>query len=352
MSQDHAYPSVSYVMPVLNEEAYLADAVAAVLSQDYPGEQELVLALGASSDRTDEIAARLAAADPRVRTVANPVNDIPVGLNKAIAASRFPIVVRVDAHAELPPGYTRAMVDLLQATGSANVGGVMDAQGRTPFQRAVARAYKTPWGLGGGQYHGAAVAGPADSAYLGVFRREVLDEVGGYDESLRRAEDWELNLRIRNAGHQVWFTPDVAVTYWPRSAPAALGRQMFATGVWRGHLVRREGRTPWRYLAPPAMVVGLGLSAAVGALQATGALRGGASLVASTVHLAPAGYAAGLAVVGSRMPGESVSDKALNVVTLAIMHTCWGAGFLKGWLGGAARTVDTSRVAAGASSSG
>ena len=345
MSQDHAYPFVSYVMPVLNEEAYLADAVAAVLSQDYPGEQELVLALGASSDETNAIATRLAAADPRVHTVDNPANDIPVGLNKAIAASRFPIVVRVDAHAELPPGYTKAMVDLLQATGSANVGGVMDAQGRTPFQRAVARAYKTPWGLGGGQYHGAATAGEADSAYLGVFRREVLDEVGGYDETLRRAEDWELNLRIRNAGHRIWFTPDVKVTYWPRSAPVALARQMFATGVWRGHLVRREGRTPWRYLAPPAMVTAVGASAVVGALQATGVVRGPAAALASVIHLAPVGYVAGLAAVAVRMPGESATDKALNFATLAIMHTCWGAGFLRGWVSGAERTVDTSRLA-------
>lgn len=332
-------------MPVLNEAAYLADAVRAVLAQEYPAEEELILALGASSDDTNRIAGELAAADPRVRLVDNPDNDIPVGLNRAIRASRFPIVVRVDAHAELPPGYTRAMVDLLLQTGAANVGGVMDAQGRTPFQKAVARAYKSPWGLGGGQYHGAEGAGPSDSAYLGVFRREVLEEVGGFDETLRRAEDWELNHRIRERGHLIWFTPEVHVTYWPRTSPAALARQMFATGVWRGHLVRRHGRTPWRYLAPPALVVGLGASVVVAGMQATGVLKGVAGAVASVIHLAPLGYLAGLTAISWRLGGADARDRGLNAVTLAIMHTAWGAGFLKGWLSGAEQTVDTSRLA-------
>ena len=197
------FPAVSYVMPVLNEEGYLADAVAAVLSQAYPAAQELVIALGASTDATTEIARRLAASDNRIVLVDNPVNDIPVGLNLAIAASRHPIVVRVDAHAELPENYTHTMVGLLQSTGAVNVGGVMHAEGRTPFQSAVARAYNSPWGLGGGQYHGAKQAGPSDSAYLGVFRREVLSEVGGYDESLRRAEDWELNSRVQYIAFRV-----------------------------------------------------------------------------------------------------------------------------------------------------
>lgn len=342
------YPGVSYVMPVLNEQGYLADAVAAVLSQEYPAEAELVIALGASTDDTSAIARRLADADDRIVLVDNPDNDIPVGLNLAIAASHHPIVVRVDAHAELPAGYTRTMVDLLNAHGALNVGGVMHAKGRTPFQSAVARAYNSPWGLGGGQYHGAKAAGPSDSAYLGVFRREVLDEVGGYDETLRRAEDWELNSRIRAAGHLIWYTPEVAVTYWPRATPASLRRQMFATGVWRGHLVREQGRTPLKYLAPPVAVLALAASALVGLAQAGGLLQGRASTVASVAHLAPVAYAGGLAAASVKSLGAATPTEALlNVAVLAIMHVSWGAGFLRGLATGAKATVDTSRVGTG-----
>ena len=339
------FPPVSYVMPVLNEEGYLADAVAAVLAQSYPAEAELVIALGASTDRTTAIAHELAAADDRVRLVDNPANDIPVGLNLAIGASRHPIVVRVDAHAELPENYTVTMVGLLNDTGAVNVGGVMHAQGRTPFQAAVARAYNSPWGLGGGQYHGAKEAGPSDSAYLGVFRREVLEQVGGYDETLRRAEDWELNSRILAAGHLIWYTPDVAVTYWPRAKPATLRRQMFATGVWRGHLIREQGRTPLKYLPPPLVVLALGASAVVAVAQLNGLLPGRLGRTAALVHAAPLAYAAGLGWVSARSLGAAnVREWLLNVAVLGIMHLSWGAGFIRGLLTGAETTVDTSRL--------
>src|SRR5690606_12641170 len=149
-------------------------AVRTVLEQDYPGERELILALGPSTDGTDETVERLAEQDPRVRWVRNPQTDIPAGLNLAIRASRHPIVVRVDAHSELEADYTRRAVETLQRTGAANIGGLMKARGRTPFQAAVARAYNSRIGLGGGQYHGGTEPGPAESAYLGVFRREVL----------------------------------------------------------------------------------------------------------------------------------------------------------------------------------
>lgn len=329
-------------MPVLNEAGHLAEAVRAVLSQDYPGEQELVLALGASSDATDAVAAELAAADPRVRLVANPRNDIPIGLNLAIRASRHPVVIRVDAHAELPPGYTVAAIEILRRTGAANVGGVMVAKGRGRFQRAVARGYNSPFGLGGGSWHHGDEEQESDSAYLGVFRREVLEEVGLYDESLRRAEDWELNHRIRAGGHLVLFTPKLEVTYWPRDNWDALRRQMYATGVWRGHLVRRHQSTPWRYLPPPAVAVLAAISVAVGLLQVLGLARGAGWALA---HVPSLGYLAGVSAVGlTRLGGDGAVDRLLNVVVLATMHLAWGSGFIKGWLTGAERTVDRSRL--------
>lgn len=337
--------AVSYVMPVLNEAGHLARAVEAILSQEYEGESELVLALGASTDDTDRIAAELAAADPRIRTVANPLNDIPKGLNAAIRTSVHPVVIRVDAHAELPPGYTAAAVEILRRTGCGNLGGVMVARGEGPVQQAIARAYNSPFGLGGGVYHHGEDETPADSAYLGVFRREVLFAVGLYDDHLRRAEDWELNSRIRAAGYQVLFTPKLKVTYWPRASLGALRRQMYATGVWRGHLVRRQKGTPWRYLPPPAVALIVGFSLLCLLLQVFGVLRGPAGAAAWLAHLAAGGYVVGASVVGmTRLDGDRLTDRLLNAAVLITMHLSWGAGFLRGVLFGAERTVDRSRV--------
>ncbi|WP_396644665.1 glycosyltransferase family 2 protein [Microbacterium sp.] len=334
---------VSFVMPVLNEERYLRRAVASTLAQEVPGPVELVLAMGPSTDASGAIAREIAAADPRVVLVENPAADIPVGLNRAIRASRFPTIVRVDAHSELLPGYTRRALATLARTRAANVGGVMRADGRSPFQRAVARAYNSPVGLGGGAYHGGTEEGPAESAYLGVFRRAVLEEVGGFDESIRRGEDWELNLRIRQAGYRVWFDPALSVVYWPRESWPRLVRQFRATGAWRGELVRRYGRrNSVRFFAPPALVIAAAVSLVVGALQVAGVVRAPA---AGAVHAPVAAYAAlvGAVALGPG-GGRGWRDKAWTAAVLPSMHLPWGTGFLWALLRGARDTVDTSRL--------
>ncbi len=342
-----AAPGVSYVMPVLNERDYVEDAVRTILTQEYPGEQDLVLALGPSSDGTTEIVERLAAEDPRISFIHNPGTDIPVGLNLAIASTSHPIIVRVDAHSELAPGYTERAVQTLERTGAANVGGVMVASGKTPFQTAVGRAYNSRFGLGGASYHSGGKAGPAESAYLGVFRRAILEEVGGYDESLRRGEDWELNFRIREAGHTVWFDPELKVTYWPRENWRKLARQFFTTGVWRGELVRRHPRsTPLRFFAPPLLVLAFIASIVGGTLQITGVIHWGKlSMLALAVHTGLVAYILLLVYLGLFYEhGKSWRDRWLFILVLPTMHLSWGAGFIRGVLTGGRNTTDTSRT--------
>ncbi|MEJ6490070.1 glycosyltransferase family 2 protein [Leucobacter sp. USCH14] len=343
-------PAVSYIMPVLNEEDFLERAVRTILSQDYAGEKEIVLALGPSTDRSDAIAASLAAEDPRVRLVENPERDIPAGLNRAVDASRYPVIIRVDAHSELTPEYTRRGVEILARERVANVGGIMRAAGIGDVQRAIARGYNSPYGLGGGAYHGDGVPGEAESAYLGIFRREAVEAVGGYDREILRGEDWELNLRIRRSGGRVWFSPELRVTYWPRASLSDLARQFFATGTWRAVLVRKYGRAnPWRFFAPGALVLGLAASTGGLVLLAAGVLPWAS---AWPVLLVPGiAYLTGIVVATARIPDQrGVHDRILTAATLTTMHVTWGAGFLRGIvfgggrLFGRGRVVDRSRV--------
>jgi len=339
-------PGVSYIMPVLNEVKYVESAVRTVLDQDYAGAKEVILSYGPSSDGTTELIHTLADADKRIILVANPASDIPVGLNLAIRASSHPIVVRVDAHSELEPGYTSRAIETLQRTGAANVGGVMLARGKTPFQAAAARGYNSKFGLGGARYHGGGDEGEAESAYLGVFRREVLEQVGLFDESLRRGEDWELNLRIRAAGHTVWFDPQLKVTYWPRESWTKLSRQFVATGIWRGELVRRyKGRNPWRFFVPPMLVLSIFFSIALFLLQLSPIVNGPWTIAASVFYLGPISYVLlvlWLAFIGDR--SDNWRDRWFFIVVLPTMHLSWGTGFMIGLLRGARDAVDTSRT--------
>lgn len=319
-----SWPSVSVIMPVLNEERHLAEAVRHILEQDYPGALELVIALGPSRDRTDEIAASLSAADPRVRTVSNPSGKTPAGLNAAIAATRHSVVVRVDGHGLLAPGYVQTAIRLLTSTGAANVGGVMHAEGVTVFERAVAVAMTSKLGVGNAKFHTGGEAGPAETVYLGVFRREILEKHHGYNEAFIRAQDWELNHRIRDAGALVYFSPELHVTYRPRANFGALAKQYLQYGRWRRVVMRtHEGTASLRYLAPPLAVLAVILGTLLGIISfftvpwlAIG-------------FAAPVGYAVGILLGSLRESrGQDAGVRLRLPLVLTTMHFSWGWGFL------------------------
>jgi succinoglycan biosynthesis protein ExoA len=304
-------------MPILNEEHHLPEAVGSVLAQDYPGPMEVVVAVGPSRDRTREVADALAARDGG-RT--------PDGLNAAVAAARHDVLVRMDGHGALSDGYVRRAVEVLEETGAANVGGVMLAEGVGDLQQAVAVAMRSPLGIGAARFHVGGDAGPADTVYLGVFRREWLERVGGYDTHFTRAQDWELNHRLREAGGVVWFDPALTVTYRPRATWGALARQFYTTGQWRRQVVRLHPTTlNRRYLAPPVAV----------SLVAAGAAGG---LFWRPLWVLPAGYAALVTAGGWWIArGERPGVAARMPAVLAVMHLTWGAGFLRGTGGPAPR---------------
>jgi glycosyltransferase involved in cell wall biosynthesis len=314
-------------MPVLNEENYLEAAVLAILSQDYEGKIQVVLALGPSTDRTDEVAARICAGDSRVSSVQNQTGRTPEGLNAALAATKQEIVVRVDAHSELSDGYIRLAVETLQRTGADNVGGIMGARGVTNFEKAVAAAMTSPLGVGSASFHTGGQEGPAETVYLGVFKRSALERVGGYDPAFTRAQDWEMNHRIRETGGTVWFNPDLFVTYRPRPSVRKLGKQYFEYGSWRHEVMRRHPDTrrrksALRYYAPPLAVVLIVLGkilGTIGLVMGNGLIWG---------YVLPLGYLA-LTLLSSITLIKRARGGALWLpIVLATMQMSWGIGFL------------------------
>jgi len=316
-------------MPVLNEENYLSAAVQAILTQDYAGKMHVVLALGPSSDQTNSVAAQLCNSDVRVTLVPNPTGRTPEGLNAALAATTEQIVVRVDAHSELSDGYIRKAVETLQRTGADNVGGIMGARGITKFENAVAAAMTSPLGVGSASFHTGGVEGPAETVYLGVFQRAALERIGGYDPAFTRAQDWEMNYRIRATGGQVWFNPELFVTYRPRPSIRKLAKQYFQYGSWRHEVMRhhpetRRTKSALRYYAPPIAVLGVIGGTIAGYL--------GSALqifpLAFWGFLAPVGYAA-LTLASSLSLAKRAKAGAFWLpVVLITMQMSWGIGFL------------------------
>lgn len=321
---------VSYVMPVLNEVEHIEAAIDGITAQDYDGEYEIILAVGPSVDGTNAVIEAMAAADPHIRSIPNELGSTPAGLNVAIRASKYPIVIRVDAHSVLPTDYTRIAVRVLEETGADNVGGIMLAEGRTPFEKAVAHAYGSAEGLGGTPLHVGGKAGPAKTVYLGVFNRERLIEVGMFDEEIKRGQDWELNRRFRAGGGLVWFTPELKVVYRPRSSLSKLLRQFVSTGIWRGELARRfKSENGLRYFVPPAAVIGITAGIILGIVGLAAGLPW-----LTLAFLVPGVYVLLVIAAALRCATRNGLRAGLwYLIVLPCIHFGWGAGFLLGFLG-------------------
>ncbi|CAB4536096.1 unannotated protein [freshwater metagenome] len=310
------HPAVSVILPVLNEESHLESAVLSILSQDYQGPLEVILSIGPSRDRTEEIAQKLSHADKRVVVVQSPTGRTAAGLNLALNKSQSPVVVRVDGHAQIPSNYISLVVEILNASGAVNVGGVMAAVGTTRFESAVAGAMRSPFGVGASRFHTGGKAGAVDTVYLGAFRREALVAIGGFDERFTRAQDWELNFRLREKGGLVYFDPRLQVIYRPRSTVKALAKQYFEYGRWRRVVSRRHpGTINYRYLAPPVALVGFLSSVILGTLL-------------SSLFLIPAGIYALFVVIASLKIATSIPEFIILLTVLPTMHFAWGAGFI------------------------
>ena len=309
-------PAVTVILPILNEEADLPNCISAILKQDYPGEIEIILALGPSKDNTNQIAHDLAAADKRIKLVDNPTGQTAKGLNLAIAQSSFEIICRIDGHSEISNTYLKTAISIMQEKGAVNVGGLMHADSQSGLQRTIAQAMRSKLGVGASKFHTGGTAGPSDTVYLGTFKKSAILAAGGFDERYIRAQDWELNHRMRAQGGLIWFDPRLVVTYRPRKSLIKLAKQYFQYGRWRRVISRQHPKTTnFRYLAPPvALVINL-LSVLFGAV------------VAEVFFLPVLIYITSL-IIGGAIIGEKFADKLLMPIVFATMHLSWGAGFI------------------------
>jgi len=309
-------PAVTVILPILNEEADLGNCISAILQQDYAGELEIILALGPSKDKTNQIASDLAARDKRIKLVDNPTGQTAKGLNLAIKASSFEIICRIDGHSEIANSYLRTAISIMQESGAVNVGGLMHADSQSGLQRTIAQAMRSKLGVGASKFHTGGKAGPSDTVYLGTFKKSAILAAGGFDERYIRAQDWELNHRMRAQGGLIWFDPRLVVTYRPRKSLSKLAKQYFQYGRWRRVISRQHPKTNnFRYLAPPIALVINSLSVVLGVFVAP-------------IFLVPVLIYVALLIIGGVIIGRKIADKLLMSIVFATMHLSWGAGFI------------------------
>ncbi len=311
-----SFPPVSVILPILNEERDLNQCITAILQQDYPSEIEIILALGPSKDKTTMIAEKLSAADKRIKIVNNPSGKTATGLNLAIKISSYEILCRIDGHSEISNTYIKTAVEIMNKQGAVNVGGLMFADSNKGLQRTIAQAMRSKLGVGSSKFHTGGSAGESETVYLGIFNKSAVLAVGGFDERFIRAQDWELNYRLRKNGGLIWFDPRLVVTYRPRNTFIKLAKQYFQYGRWRRVITRQHQNTVnFRYLAPPIAVLVILLSIFF-------------AVFINQIFITPLAIYFASLVIGSIFIGKKTADKLIMPLVLATMHLSWGIGFI------------------------
>ena len=320
-------PLVTVIVPCRNEARHLAACLDSILATAYPRDRlEVLIVDGASTDDTRAIAERYAS--DSVRVLANPAGTAPAGMNIGIRQASGDIIARMDAHAAYPPEYLPRLVEALEMTGADNAGGVLQTlpASRGAVPRAIAAACSHPFGVGNSQFRiGASTNRWVDTVAFGCWKRQLFNWLGMFDEELVRNQDDELNHRLLARGGRILLVPTVTAQYYARETLGQVARMFYQYGHYKPLVAKKVGRVmTLRQLAPPALTLGLLITAALAPfLTIAGALGAALALV-----YGGAVFGAALRLV----PRLGVAAALTTAIVFPLMHLSYGWGFLTGLL--------------------
>jgi glycosyltransferase involved in cell wall biosynthesis len=319
----------SVLIPVLNEERFIRDTVAAMQAQRFDGSVEFLFMDGRSEDRTKPILEELALEDARIRVFDNPGRSSTAGLNVGLRNARGDYIVRMDAHTFYPEDYIARGVERLRRGDVVWVAGPQVPYGTGKWSRRVALALGTWLGTGGSARWGGASENGSQpeereldtGVFAGLWLRATVEEHGGWDEGWPINQDSELAARILRSGGRIVSLPELGARYVPRDSLRGLARQYWRYGNYRAKTASRhpESLDP-RHLFAPAFAC-----AVIGSVALPRPLR--------TVARAGVGaYAAAVAAASANAlaDAEEPGDAAALPVVFVVMHGAWGFGYLAG----------------------
>ncbi len=320
-------------MPVLDAGASLRTSVKSILNQDYEEIIEIILSIGPSRDNTNAVSVDLKSTDKRIKVIENPSGRTASALNAAASIATGDYLVRVDAQSQLDKNYIHQAIKTIQKREAANVGGIQKAEGGSILERSIASAMTSKFGVGNSRFHYGGDEGPVDTVYLGVYDASIFHKLGGFDESLKRNQDYELNIRLRNAGYTVWFDPNLIVRYKPRSTFQALFKQYFQYGQWKQSVIKlHPSSIQLRQIVPPLLILGILGGIVISIIESMWGL------------IIPAIYMTAVLLSTFFTKGCNGWSRWLLLFVFPTMHIAWGLGFLFGPLERISRSDATDKT--------
>jgi len=310
---------ITVICPVFNEEKYIGSLINFFVKA-LPEDKELFIIDGGSTDNTRKLVEKWMVDFPgRIHLLHNPNRFVPFALNQAIGASSGDPVIRLDAHTDYADDYFEKILETFRDTGAEIVGGPMHAVGRTPVQKAIAIATSTKFGIGNSSFHDVKYKGYADTVYLGAWKREIFNDVGLFDLSMRRNQDDEFHYRAISKGKKIFLNPDIRSRYYPRDSYKKLFSQYYQYGLYKPLVLKKvKSGLRLRHFIPALFVIYMTL------------LPVAAVLTESFTVFIPLFIYILTDVLFSYVYGKGIQMKLLLFPVYPVLHISYGTGFIAG----------------------
>lgn len=326
-SDTNNFPFISVVIPMFNEEKYIANCLNSIIEQDIsPDNYEILVIDGLSTDNSPGIVKSLSQKHPNIKYLLNPNRKTTFGLNIGINEAIGEIIVRMDSHGIAPKNYLSTCARYLVERVAENIGGVVDTSGEGYWGQTIALATSCPFGVGNSKFRYSKEKKGFDQAgWPGAFWKSKILELNGFDETLGCNEDDDFNYRLMKDGNKVFWTSEIIVKYFGRSSLKKLWQQYFKYGYWKVKIIQRYGKlTSIRHIIPTLFVLSIILFAILGIFNNHFYL---------TFLLILGLYLSGALYFSFKISQEKGFKYLLSLpLTFIILHSSYGVGFLLGLL--------------------
>ncbi len=265
------FPFVSALLVTRNEQSYIEKALLSLINQTYPKDSyEIIVIDGESSDDTLKIVNTLIGQYKTknfdIRIINNPKRILSSGWNLGIRNAKGDYVVRIDAHGEAAADFIEKNVEtMLSVNDAACVGGRLVTKSLDGDNDIISKVLSSPFGVGNSSFRVSDRSGYTDTAVYGLYKKEIFETVGFFNERFVRNQDIELHSRIRAAGERFYFNPEISCIYYSRNTVKKMAKQAFGNGKWNMVLLKHQNSAlSLRHLVPFAFVLYLIIFTALG----------------------------------------------------------------------------------------
>lgn len=297
-----------------------------LINQTYPKERyEIVVIDGGSTDGTLDVIKELQdtynSDSFSIRVVSNPKKILATGWNIGIQSARGEYVVRIDAHATADSNFIEKSVETIQRVDAVCVGGKLTSKSLNGEEDTISLVLSSPFGVGNSSFRVSEEEGYADTAVYGLYKKDIFEKAGYFDERMVRNQDIELHSRIKKTGGKFYFNPAIKSTYYTRNTVKKMLKQAYGNGQWNMVLLKKgTGALSLRHLVPFFFVLGVIGSIILGFVHPASWIIGAAVVL---LHL-------GLGAYFATKKTRKISQVLTMPFLFISLHFAYGLGYIKG----------------------